>query len=187
MAKQKPAEHDPATIVPRIKHTEFVKALKKMKIPDDQMPVTEPLVADLLVTYAFDLPDLFQMVTHADLKKMSIAPADLRELAIDNMRRGHPGIRIEEQGPFLRVITGGDLEACTLLSVKFWNDVAEKVPTDFVVIVPSREIVLIAIDPNEAALQFLREVIADVREAERVHCLSESLLTWRDGAWAVYS
>jgi hypothetical protein len=56
-----PAEPDRSTLVPRIKTPEFLAALRQMQIPADQMPYTEPLVADLLVAYAFDLPDSFQM------------------------------------------------------------------------------------------------------------------------------
>src|SRR5262249_23307121 len=61
--KQDDEYPDRSTIVPRIKHRQFLKSLRDMDVPDDQMPVTEPLVADLLVTYAFDLPGMFQMVT----------------------------------------------------------------------------------------------------------------------------
>ena len=59
--KQLP-EPDASQIVPRIKHTNFLQALREMGTGPDDTPVTEPLVADLLVTYAFDLPDMFQMV-----------------------------------------------------------------------------------------------------------------------------
>ena len=44
------AEPDRSTLVPRIKTHHFTAALKGMDIPDDQLPYTEPLVADLLVT-----------------------------------------------------------------------------------------------------------------------------------------
>jgi energy-converting hydrogenase Eha subunit F len=47
-------------IVPRIKHTNFVAALKPIAAKDPgSMPLTEPLVADLLISYALDLPQAF--------------------------------------------------------------------------------------------------------------------------------
>jgi uncharacterized protein YtpQ (UPF0354 family) len=179
-------ERDQTTIVPRIKHTQFLASLRAMNIPDDQLPFTEPLVADLLVTYAFDLPGMFQMVTKADLAAMSLMPAQLREIGLNNMRRTHPGISVKEQGPFLQVITGDNLEACSLLAVKFWEQVAQKLPGKLVVAAPSRDVVLFCANPEPALVQVLRELIGEVRGAEPVHCLTESLLTWNSVTWAVY-
>jgi hypothetical protein len=62
-----PAQPDRSTLVPRIKHLNFTASLKAMNIPADQLPCTEPLVADLLVTYAFDLPGMFRMASAAAL------------------------------------------------------------------------------------------------------------------------
>src|SRR5688572_7228204 len=49
-------ELNPSLILPRIKQAEFNNALKAAGAPPDQWPVTEPLVGNLVVTYAFDLP-----------------------------------------------------------------------------------------------------------------------------------
>lgn len=182
-----PVERDRSTIVPRIKHDHFLTTLRDMDLPADDMPVTERLIADLLVTYAFDLPAAFQMVTVRDLKELSIDPATLRGLAIENVRRGNPGIGLEEQPPFLQVVTGNNLEACVLLSAKFWNNLAAQAPGEIVVAVPSRDVVLIAFSPSADELQLLRQIITDVRQVEPTHGLTAELLTWKDSAWSVYA
>lgn len=56
-------------IVPRIKHTNMFAALDETNVPPDERPFTEPLVADLLVAYAFDLPKVFQMFKRSDLQR----------------------------------------------------------------------------------------------------------------------
>ncbi|MCW3053362.1 MAG: hypothetical protein JWN14_2532 [Chthonomonadales bacterium] len=74
--EQNPAEPGRETIVPRIKSTQMLVTLANMGYPTDQLPVTEPLVADLLISYAFDLPQTFQMVTPHHLERLAIQPAN---------------------------------------------------------------------------------------------------------------
>src|SRR5262249_46797070 len=81
-----PAEPDRSTLVPRIKTLQFTAALKGMDIPADQLPYTEPLVADLLVTYAFDLPGMFRMASGAAIAELGIRPEEARSLAIANLK-----------------------------------------------------------------------------------------------------
>src|SRR5262249_6663898 len=87
---------DRKNIVPRLKTTEFTKALREMKIPADQMPYTEPFAADLLVTYAFDLPGLFQMASNEMIDELGVARDELRELAITNLRRQLKEVGIQD-------------------------------------------------------------------------------------------
>ena len=48
---------------PRIKHLNFLKALQAAGVPPAQQPSHMPLCGELIVTYAFDLPDSFMMAT----------------------------------------------------------------------------------------------------------------------------
>ena len=54
--KKPPSEPARSNLVARIKHTNMLAALREMDVPEDQWPLTEPLVGDLLIAYAFDLP-----------------------------------------------------------------------------------------------------------------------------------
>ncbi|MEM7478578.1 MAG: hypothetical protein AAF483_26645, partial [Planctomycetota bacterium] len=72
-----PIEPSAAAIVPRIKHLEFVESLREMEIPREQMPISEPIAGELLVTYAYDLPDMFAMVTPASLDELSIDASEV--------------------------------------------------------------------------------------------------------------
>ena len=183
LKKRQPPELSRSTIVPRIKHMNFLKALGDRGIPKDQMPVTEPLVADLLVTYAFDLPDMFKMASIDDLNQLSIDPAELQQLAITNLRRQLPQIGIVDEPPLKRIVTGNDLEACTLLATSFWEGLAGEVPGELVIAVPSRNVVLACGSQAEDGVRTMRTLSAQIRSGEPVHGLSTHLLTWRDGAW----
>jgi uncharacterized protein YtpQ (UPF0354 family) len=185
--KQDDEYPDRSTIVPRIKHRQFLKALREMDVPKDQMPVTEPLVADLLVTYAFDLPGMFQMVTYDAMKVLGIAPKEFRQLALTNLKRQLPKIGIATEEPLRRIVTGENLEACVLLATRFWNDVAGQTEGDVVAVVPSRDLILFCSSKSREGIGFLRAAAELVLSSEGTHALSKQLLTWRNGTWAKYN
>jgi uncharacterized protein YtpQ (UPF0354 family) len=185
--KQSVAEPDRLAIVPRIKHTEFLASLREMDVPEDQMPVTEPLVGDLLVTYAFDLPGLFQMVSFGDLERLSVVPGDLRALAVANLKEQLPEIGIAEEPPLHKIVTGNNLEACTLLADSFWNEMAPEVPGEIVAAVPSRDVLLFCGSQATDGIAVMKALSEEVRRGESVHALSDHLLVWRGEAWQVYS
>ena len=69
--KKKPkSEPDRHSIVPRIKHKNMLPAIGEMNVPPDELPITEHLVGDLLVAYAFDPPGMFQMFKESDLQRL---------------------------------------------------------------------------------------------------------------------
>ena len=104
--KAAPTGPDRSTLVPRIKTLHFTAALKSMNIPEDQLPFTEPLVADLLVTYAFDLPGVFQMASGASISELGIRREEVRDIAIANLKRQLPQIGSADHGPVRRIVTG---------------------------------------------------------------------------------
>jgi uncharacterized protein YtpQ (UPF0354 family) len=184
--KRAPTEPDRSTIVPRIKHTQFLASLQEMAVPPDQLPVTEPFVGDLLITYAFDLPGMFQMVSPGDLERLAIRPDELRDIAIENLKQQLPEIGIMEQLPLRLIVTGNDLEACALLADTFWTDLSAEIPGEIVAAVPSRDVLVFCSSKDADGLQALRELSAEVREGETTHALSEHLLVWRQERWAVF-
>lgn len=52
----------------------------------EESPVTEPRVAVLLVTYALDLPDVFQMFTHRDMKELGLTLEQERAATLSNLK-----------------------------------------------------------------------------------------------------
>src|SRR5437588_6133583 len=78
---------DRSTIVPRIKHTNYLKAVKEAGAAPHEYPVTQPFVADLMITYAFDMPGLFPAVSAHDLRELALTQDELHEIAMANLRR----------------------------------------------------------------------------------------------------
>jgi uncharacterized protein YtpQ (UPF0354 family) len=178
---------DRMTLVPRIKTLEFTAALKELNVPEDQLPFTEPLVADLLVAYAFDLPGMFAMANGASISELGIAPGEVRSLAIANLKRQLREIGYEEDGPVRRIVTGENLEACMLLIDDLWNHIAAETASEVVVAVPSRDVVLFCSSRSTEGIAALHQLSIEVLKKESTHALTDQLLVWRDGRWAEFS
>jgi uncharacterized protein YtpQ (UPF0354 family) len=178
---------DLSFIVPRVKHTNMLAFFREPGIPEKDWPVTEPLVADLLITYAFDLPDVFQMITPAELNRLNLMPGELRAIAIRNLRQRIGHINTEGQGSPVYMLTAGkDLSACLLLFDEIWEDFAGQLPGKMVVAVPSRGIVLVTSDEWPEGLALMRELVDGVRERETTHQLSDVFLVRTQSTWTPF-
>lgn len=185
--KRKPEEADRTNLVPRIKTTQMLTTLQQMGVAPEQCPITEPLVADLLISYAFDLPERFEMMTPSHLERLAIRRDELRALAISNLKRQLPQIGMMEEPPVHRIVTGNDLEACVLLADTFWEEVAAETPGEVIASVPSRNVLLFCSSLSEEGLLAMQTFTAEVYASETTHALSNQLFVWRGGCWAPFS
>jgi uncharacterized protein YtpQ (UPF0354 family) len=178
---------DRSSIVPRIKHTNMLAALAKAGAPPDQLPFTEPLVSDLLIAYAFDLPGVFQMVKVSDLPQLGLTPQELRDLAIENLKRQLTDIRAKGQGtPIMWFTAGEDLGACLLLVDKLWLDLGKELPGEVVVAVPERGTVFVTSTEWPGGLELMRELTDGTLERSDTHRLTKHFLVRREGVWVPF-
>src|SRR5215813_9059719 len=182
--KKKHEEPDRSLIVPRIKNIDMLAFAREKGMPEKDWPITQPLAADLLIAYAFDLPGVFQMLRQADLKRLNLKPDELKAIAVENLRPRLGKMKTESQGtPVYMLTTGDDLGACLLLFDDLWEDFVSRLPGETVVAVPSRRIVLQTSTEWPGALDLLRELVADVWERYPTDRLSDELLVRRRGSW----
>lgn len=185
--KKKPAKPTAAQIVPRIKHKNFLAAVASTGMPEGDKPYTEPLVGDLLVTYAFDLPETFQMVRSADVAELGLTPQQLRETAVANLksRVGQGGYQGDP--PVLRVVLGNNFDACALLYDDLWAMLGQKIPPEIVVGVPHRDAVLMTTTAStKGGLEQIRAMVADIHAKDEVHGLTRDLFVRRQNKWEVF-
>lgn len=180
--------NDPSCIVPRIKHTNFLAAVSQRVKNEDDMPVTEPLVADLILTYAFDLPEMFAMLQMRHLKQLSLSPEQLRATAVNNLKQrlGKTG-RVGDP-PVMKMVTGDGLEACMLLVDDFWQSLAGKIPPEILVGVPTRDVLFVSsTHAGGSGIQQLRNAIKEARTGDNTHWLTDQLLVRRADKWEVFT
>ncbi|HWQ93240.1 MAG TPA: hypothetical protein VN673_16315 [Clostridia bacterium] len=189
--KKKPQPEQPkpdaSLIVPRIKHTNFLAALRDIGTGPDDTPLTEPLVGDLIVTYAFDLSEAFQMVCPQDCQRLGIQPGQIRAIAVANLKRQLGNIGRQGEPPLLKMVVGGNLEACLLLVDDIWQSLAGKIPPEIVVGVPTRDVLLITTTSStKGGLQMLRDAVKEAHGQETTHALTQQLLVRRGDRWEVF-
>jgi uncharacterized protein YtpQ (UPF0354 family) len=183
--KKQSTEPTKSNIVPRIRHKGFIDGIKAAGVPDDQLPVIEPFVDDMVVTYAFDLPGIIQMVSPGNLADLGLRPQGLRKVALENMVRDKQ-IGVEEIDPVFRIVMGDNLEATSLLARGFWNDVEKELSGDLVMTVPSRDVVYFCDSATDEAVWLMNDMAGQTREQEEGEVLSDKLFIWKNEKWEVY-
>lgn len=185
---QPAAEPDASLIVPRIKHTNFLVALQAYIKKEDDAPVTQPLVADLLVTYAFDMLDSFRMVCMRDAKRLGLSIEELHAAAVENLKQQLGNIGREGEPPVMRMVVGNNLDACAMLVDEIWQTLADKIPPEILIGVPTRDVLLVSsTESGPEGIQKLREAVAAARTGSDTHWLTEHLLVRQTDKWEVYN
>ena len=185
---KKSREPTAAEIVPRIKHVNFLTAVKDLTAADPvSMPLTEPFAADLLITYAFDMGSEVRMFREIDRRRLALSLEQVRARSLENLQQQLGQVQQHSQPPVLGLSVGNHLEACLLLIDDIWRNVAGRIPGDIVAAVPSRDVLVLTSSESNDGLALLRDIARRVREQEPVHGLSEFLLTWRNGKWESFS
>lgn len=174
-------------LVPRIKHTEFVRTLDRAGVPLAQRPAFTPLCGDLLVTYAFDLPDSFVMATGPLLEQAGIDPDDMARLAIGNLADSLPESKFYASRGCGLAHVGGDLEATLLLVDSVWDAIVPDVSGELVASAPRRNRLLVCDSANSDALAQLRAQSQEFFvEEDDHHALSTQLMVRRGARWVLF-
>jgi uncharacterized protein YtpQ (UPF0354 family) len=185
---KKPAQFT-EPVVPRIKHVNFVEALKPLAAKDPRsMPVTDPLVGDLIVTYALDLPGAFKMFSQREFEKSGLTRQELRATAVANLRKDLPRLKLSTKGPLVSLALGNNLDACLLVIDRIWEQVIPHmpVPGKIVAIAPNRDVVLCTGSESEEGVTKLRQIAKLQHAKEPIHSLTEQLLLREGKEWFVF-
>lgn len=173
-------------IVPRVVLLLPQAVMPDIKLSYNDAPVERPLVADLILFYAFDEPTCFTMVAHRDLARLEVDAKCLHDIAIHNLRRDLPAPEIHQisEGTFM-LTCGGNFEATTLLLDEVWQQASDMVAGELVVAVPARDIVLFTGTENLEGLAFMRSKVSRVLETGD-HTLTRFFLVKKETGWDVY-
>src|SRR6218665_1164036 len=177
----------PQQLVPRIKHVNFRKALQERGLPEEPLPATTPLCGELLVSYAFDLPEQFVMVTPRQLKQAGIVVSEMPALALDNLARSMPEPQQSRLNGCIAIDTGGDLEATLLLLDAFWEQMQASLGGEIVAVVPRRNRLLLCAGNDAQALEQLDRQAPDFfSEEQDARGLSLEKMVRRNGRWQLF-
>jgi uncharacterized protein YtpQ (UPF0354 family) len=177
-------EIDPAQIVPIIKDRAWLEEVRiGMKVRGAEGPsdyIYDALNNELVIVYAEDNPTAIRYLTAENLASAGVPRERLHELAILNLRRLLPEIKLHGSGGTYMLTAGGNYEACLVLLEDIWNERKLDVQGDYVVALPSRDMLLITGSENAEGLRKLRELAAKMIQ-EAAYRLTADLFVYRDG------
>lgn len=173
---------DLSTIVPIIKPIDYIAALNKGDKPIEM--ATKSYNDQLVIVYAEDLPEGFKYLTKKDFDSIGISADSLHELAIANFYKQVPNIeRYTKDGRHM-LGAGGNYEASLILLPTLWMDDCP-VDGDFVVAIPTRDLIFITGSRNKAGLDTLRHYATESYETGS-YTVSDHLFRWNGSKFEKY-
>ncbi len=173
-----------AQIVPVIKDNawiaESIAAVKERGGEGPAAYVTESYNAQLTILYAEDRPNQIRYLIPQNLEELGLTAAELRPLAVENLRRLLPEIELHRSSSVTRITAGGSYEASLLLLDEVWNGKIVPVEGEPVVAIPTRDLLLLTGTETPGGLAQLRE-IASKSMAGSSYRLTDTLFVRRDG------
>jgi uncharacterized protein YtpQ (UPF0354 family) len=133
--------------LPPVSRTDLVPTIKSAAwlagLPPGADLASEPLVADLVIVYAFDRPSSISYASRSQIEQLQIAAAELRPLAVANLSTHLPAqLGTQGDGRSSILLAGGSYESSVLLLDGVWEQLAASVAGDIVACVPARDICL---------------------------------------------
>jgi len=181
-------------------HSPLLPLIRRLDSPDfaeqdprsEASPLTQPLVGDLLVAFAFPLPGGLQWLTRGQFRELGLSEGDLRKQSQDfflqslSQLKGQPlkasqlGLEFEETLlTTLRV--GNQHEASLLLLEHVWNQLADQLQDEVVVAIPSEERLMFTGLQNSTGLLAMARLAAQAFQESGPKALSPDLFIWRAG------
>jgi uncharacterized protein YtpQ (UPF0354 family) len=145
----------------------------------------ERYAGDMILVYAIDYPDRVAYLTRQDLRDADVYPAQMTEAAFANLAEKTDIARFEGNGVSFMVVVDGFYESSMVLNDAMWASASERLDDEIVMIVPSRDVLVIAPRRETAEVDFLDSVRQDVL-TNGTHQLSGLMYVWRDGRWQVF-
>ena len=182
--KAKETARPAPVVVPRIKHTNFLAAVDSIPgMTDASRPLTEPLVGDLLLTYAIDIGPSYLSVTAATLKDHNLQQDDLRALAQASGRQALKEIQFRTDGTIHELTAPENMAACSLLYPELWRQIEQEMGAPIAVAFPHRDFVLYA-KADPAGIAALNDVMSQL-DFDQTHALSRLLYRLSPSGWEV--
>jgi uncharacterized protein YtpQ (UPF0354 family) len=181
-------ERSPEAIIPVVKDrgwlAEIHESMRQMG-GEGQDKVYEDINEELVVVYAIDTPSNIAYLNPDELERLGVDRADLRALAVRNLRGLLPGIQVQRGEKLNMVTADGNYEASLLLFADLWEREREKMRGEPVAAVPARDLLLFADSADAEAVAQLRQLAARMR-AEAAYALTDRVFLLREGQWQTF-
>lgn len=187
---------DPISLFPRLKvdraHSIYAKDLGRhmfLRQPDSGFPVTIPMLEDVMVQFAVDNEQGFDLVQESDRAgqeewgDMGLIQQSFRNLR-DNLGENMDLLTLENG--LLRLVSGGKYEASFLLLSNLWLNLEAEHGHEMYAAIPSHNALLIGKADDREAIMKLQEMVRGVFfESDRDTLLSKAIYRRYEGEWKI--
>jgi len=181
----KEAGLDRTRIIPVIKDRQWLdelhNTLKAKGVA--QQHLAERFNDELVIVYAQDDPNRMRYLTTQE--DFGLSRAELRSLAIANLKRVLPKIEMGRVGDVALMSAGGNYEASLLLIDDIWSSGQIQVNGDIVVAIPTRDTLLVTGSRSRSGLKLVRELTAKFK-SQGPYELTDTLFRYRDGRFTKF-
>lgn len=172
--------------VPRIKTNQFIETLEAIEgMNEENMPICSPLFGDLLVTYSLDIGDSYISASPSICEEYKINIDKLPLLASTNAMQLMRDMKFNTDGTIYELITGNDLEACTILFPELWLQISGEIGGDVLAIVPHRNNIFYTRSDSSEGIVALNNMLGKFNFND-THSLSKNLYLFSKGQWSVH-
>ena len=177
---------DLARVIPIVRGRDSMMVVEAEKDPvSPHAVVSEHFGADLVIIYGENRPQDLRFFTAGLFKKTGFARSALRTLAIGNLRRMIGTIEYRDYGGAYMLIADGANEASLLLLPEIWSKQKLKVDGDFIVAIPTRDLLVVTGSNDADAIGRVR-ALAQKAFADGPYSISAKLYRYRDGKLAEF-
>ncbi len=140
------------------------------------------------MSYVVNEEDKFSYVQNRHLLAAGISQKTLHRAAIDNLYRlAETNLKIQPYGPVFAVFMEGNFDASILLLDTVWdNSLANYIREDFLVAIPTRDVLAFGDSSSAEAITALRAIVDRVATSSADHIVSTSLYRRDNRAWSAY-
>jgi uncharacterized protein YtpQ (UPF0354 family) len=148
--------------------------------------VYENLNDELLIVYVEDNPKSVRYLTPKDILAVGLKKEQLKGLAVKNFRLIVPPVEVHEYDGFYVLRAGGHYDASLLLLDEIWATKKMVINGDYVVAVPSRDMLLVTGSNNPSGVANVTS-LAKETFAESPFRITPDLFTYKEGRLIKYT
>ncbi|HKB59933.1 MAG TPA: DUF1444 family protein [Gallionellaceae bacterium] len=175
---------DPTRVIPVIKDrgwlNEIAQSALETGAKEPPKYIHESLNQDLIVVYAEDTETNIKYLTPDELNETGIERRQLRKEAQANLERILPAIEKHGGDGVFMLTAGGDYEASLLLLDFVWTKENLPVKGDFIIAIPTRDLLLITGSNDQAGIEKVMKLSKEAY-ANGAYRLTPELFVFRSG------
>jgi len=145
----------------------------------------DDLNSELIILYAEDTPKNMRYLGPKELEAAHLDRAELRSLAVENLKRTIPKIERYGTNGLFMLTAGGDYEASLLVIDSIWPGIQKDVKGEIVVAIPTRDLLIVTGSEDVEGINKMKELVQKA-SSQGSYRLTTKLFVYRGGKFVEF-